>query len=51
VLHVRAEDGGVGRLVADLTGAQRWLKYEPQIGLETGLKLLLERDPQFADSG
>ncbi len=50
VLHVRAEDGGVSRLVADLTGAQQRLKYEPQIDLETGLKFLLERDPQFADS-
>jgi UDP-glucose 4-epimerase len=48
VLHIRAEDGSVGRLVADLTGAQRWLKYGPQVNLEMGLKLLLERDPQFA---
>ena len=50
VLHVRAEDGGVSRLVADLTGAQRRLKYVPQVDLEMGLKFLLERDPQFADS-
>jgi UDP-glucose 4-epimerase len=46
-LHVRAESGGVSRLVADLTLARRWLKYEPQVGLEIGLRLLLERDPQF----
>ncbi|MEJ2555099.1 MAG: NAD-dependent epimerase/dehydratase family protein [Anaerolineae bacterium] len=46
-LHIRAESGGVSRLVADLTLARRWLKYEPQVDLEIGLKLLLERDPQF----
>lgn len=47
VLHVRAESGGASRLVADLTLARRWLRYEPQVDLETGLRLLLERDPQF----
>ncbi len=41
VLHVRAEDGGVSRLVADLTLARRWLKYEPQVDLERGLRHLL----------
>jgi len=41
VLHVRAEDGGVSRLVADLTLARRWLKYEPQVDLEKGLRHLL----------
>jgi len=41
VLHVRAEDGGVSRLVADLTLARRWLKYEPQVDLEKGLWHLL----------
>jgi UDP-glucose 4-epimerase len=46
-LHVRAESGGVSRLVADLTLARRWLKYEAQVDLERGLRLLLERDPQF----
>ena len=48
VLYVRAESGGVSRLVGDLTLARRWLNYEPQVDLETGLKLLLEYDPQFA---
>jgi UDP-glucose 4-epimerase len=48
VLHVRAESGGVSRLVGDLTLARRCLNYEPQVDLETGLKLLVERDPQFA---
>jgi UDP-glucose 4-epimerase len=48
VLHVRAESGSVGRLVADLTRARSLLGYEPRINLETGLRLLLEGDPQFA---
>jgi UDP-glucose 4-epimerase len=47
ILHVRAESGGVSRLVADLTLARHWLRYEPQVDLEMGLRLLLERDPQF----
>lgn len=46
-LHNRDESGGVSRLVADLTLARRWLSYEPKIDLETGLRLLLKRDPQF----
>jgi len=47
VLHVRAESGGVSRLVADLTQARRWLEYEPKLDLVAGLELLLERDPTF----
>jgi UDP-glucose 4-epimerase len=46
-LHVHAEDGGVSRLVADLTLARRWLSYRPRVDLETGLRLLLEQDVQF----
>jgi nucleoside-diphosphate-sugar epimerase len=46
-LQVRTESGGVSRLVADLTLARRWLEYEPRVDLEMGLRLLLERDPQF----
>jgi UDP-glucose 4-epimerase len=46
-LHVPTESGGVSRLVADLTLARDRLNYEPQIDLKTGLRLLLERDPQF----
>jgi UDP-glucose 4-epimerase len=47
ILHVKAESGGVNRLVADLSLARRWLSYEPRVDLEKGLRLLLERDPQF----
>jgi UDP-glucose 4-epimerase len=46
-LHVPTESGGVSRLVADLTLARHRLNYEPQVDLKTGLKLLLEHDPQF----
>jgi UDP-glucose 4-epimerase len=46
-LNVPSESGGVSRLVADLSQARRWLNYEPQIDLETGLRFLLERDPQM----
>jgi UDP-glucose 4-epimerase len=48
VLHIRDESPGVRRLVADLTRARHWLSYEPGTDLETGLRSLLERDPQFA---
>ena len=46
-LHVPSESAGVSRLVADLTLARRWLNYEPKVNLETGLRLLMERDPQL----
>jgi len=46
-LPVPTESGGVSRLVADLTLAHHKLNYEPQVDLKTGLRLLLERDPQF----
>ncbi len=46
-LNVRAEDGGVSRLVADLSRARRWLGYQPKINLAVGLSLLLKDDPQF----
>jgi UDP-glucose 4-epimerase len=46
-LYVRAESGGVSRLVADLTLARRWLGYDPQADLETGLRLLLEHDARW----
>jgi UDP-glucose 4-epimerase len=48
ILHVRAESGGVSRLVADLSLARHCLDYKPEIDLETGLRHLLGRDPQFA---
>lgn len=46
-LHVPSQSGGVNRLVANLASARGWLNYEPQVDLQMGLRLLLERDPQF----
>lgn len=46
-LNVRAEEGDVSRLVADLTRARRWLGFQPKVDLSLGLTLLLERDPQL----
>ncbi len=38
---------GVSTLVADISRAKELLGYKPQITLEKGLALLIERDPQF----
>lgn len=46
-LHVPSQSGGVNRLVANLASARGWLNYKPQVDLQMGLRLLLERDPQF----
>jgi UDP-glucose 4-epimerase len=48
MIHVHAEGGGVSRLVADLTRARFLLGYQPRVDLLTGLRRLLEDDPQFA---
>jgi UDP-glucose 4-epimerase len=47
VLNNDAQNGGVSRLVADLAKARQVLNFQPQVSLSEGLKLLLERDPQF----
>jgi UDP-glucose 4-epimerase len=47
VIHSPAESGGVSRLCADVTIARKLLNYEPQVNLEQGLRLTLERDPRF----
>ena len=46
-LHSQANNGGVSRLVADIGLARRMLDYSPEVGLDEGLELMLERDPQF----
>ena len=48
VLHNRGQSGGVSRLVADVQRARQLLGWEPQIDLDTGLQLTLERDPRFS---
>jgi UDP-glucose 4-epimerase len=50
VLHSPAESGGVSHLCADLGTARRLLNYEPQVGLDQGLRLTLEQDPRFQAS-
>jgi UDP-glucose 4-epimerase len=40
--------GGVSSLVADTSRARKLLDFKPQVTLEEGLALLIERDPQFA---
>ncbi len=48
VLYNEAQQGGVARLVADLTLAGQLLGYQPQVSLADGLRRLLALDPQFA---
>lgn len=47
ILYNRETSGGVARLVADLTKAQRLLNYSPSVDLVTGLQRLFEQDPLF----
>jgi len=49
-LHSGAQSGGVSRLCADITKAQRLLNFAPKVDLDTGLRLTLERDPRFNKS-
>jgi len=46
-LYSRANDGGVSRLVADISLARQKLGYSPQVDLDEGLKRMLASDPQF----
>ncbi len=46
-LHSQADNGGVSRLVADISLAGRKLGYSPKVGLDKGLDLMLVLDPQF----
>jgi nucleoside-diphosphate-sugar epimerase len=47
LLYSQAEDGGVPRLVADLTMAQEKLGFRARVSLEEGLRRLLTLDPQL----
>jgi UDP-glucose 4-epimerase len=49
-LHSGAQSGGVSRLCANITKAQRLLNFAPRVDLDTGLRLTLERDPHFKGS-
>ncbi len=47
VLHNQGQDGGVSRLVADVSLARDLLGWEPRTELEAGLRLTVERDLRF----
>jgi UDP-glucose 4-epimerase len=47
ILYNRETSGGVTRLVADLTKAERLLAYTPAVDLATGLASLFQQDPLF----
>jgi UDP-glucose 4-epimerase len=46
-LYSKAHDGGVSRMCADISLAARKLNFRPQVRLDEGLRLTLERDPRF----
>lgn len=48
VLYNLEASGGIQRLAADISKARQLLKYRPRMGLETGLRKLLELDPLFS---
>jgi len=48
-LHSQADTGGVSRLVADLTLARALLGYQPKVGTDAGLRLMLEQDPHLRE--
>lgn len=47
VIYNTDQSGGVSRLCGDITLARRLLAFEPQVGLEAGLRRTVELDPQF----
>ena len=47
VIHNTDQSGGVSRLCADITLARHLLGFEPQVGLEDGLRRTIELDSQF----
>lgn len=47
VIYNPEKSGGVPRLTADIERARELLTFEPRIDLESGLTLILERDPRF----
>ncbi|MEJ5225397.1 MAG: NAD-dependent epimerase/dehydratase family protein [Anaerolineales bacterium] len=47
VIYNTKTTGGVSRMCADLTLAEKKLNYRPSISLADGLRLTLQRDPRF----
>ena len=48
VIHNPEKSGGVPHLAAEISKARELLGFRPEIGLETGLRLTIERDPRFS---
>jgi UDP-glucose 4-epimerase len=48
VIHNPHDSGGVKRMRADLSRAEKLLDYRPQVPLAEGLKRTLEDDPRFS---
>lgn len=48
VIYNPEEGGGIARLVADVSVAQRLLGYRPKVALTEGLERLLAEDPRLA---
>jgi nucleoside-diphosphate-sugar epimerase len=46
-LYNTSERGGVRRLYADITTAQRLLDFSPRVSLDEGLRLTLLRDLKY----
>ena len=49
-IYNTGQEGGVRRMCADLRRASELLGFRPRVSLEEGLRLILERDPRFAQS-
>jgi UDP-glucose 4-epimerase len=47
MIRNKDQSGGVSRLCADIALARRLLGFEPQVGLEEGLRKTMQLDPQF----
>ncbi len=48
VLYNPQQNGGVSRMVADLTRAREYLDWKPRIPLREGIYRMLSQDPRFA---
>ncbi len=48
IIYSPSESGGVSRLRADVSRAQKHLGYRPKVTLQEGIRRILARDPRFA---
>lgn len=47
VIYNQEKSGGVPHLAADIEQARKLLAFQPNVNLETGLKLIVAQDPRF----